>query len=183
MQEGGYKRAWFNSSGPLRGGKRDMYEGGIRTPLIAWWPGWIEPSSETDHVSAFWDFLPTACQLAGIDAPKDTDGISFLSTLLKRNNQKKHDYLYWEFYEQGGKQAVRADKWKAVRLQVGKDPDGPLELYNLAVDLGETENVANAYPEIAERLSGLMAEAHVESEMVSFAGGHRNLKRPEKATE
>ncbi len=167
MSEGGWHQNHFDSSGPLRGGKRDLYEGGIRVPTIAWWPGKIRGGTTTDHVSAFWDFLPTACEAAAIEIPEGLDGISYLPTLLG-NAQPKHEYLYWEFYERGGKQAVRKGNWKGVRLQVGKNPRGALEVYNLAVDLGETENVADAQPGIAAELAELMDQAHVASPIVQF---------------
>ena len=148
MSEGGWSRDSFDSSGPLRGGKRDMYEGGIRVPTLAYWPGTINAGGVTEHVSAFWDFLPTACELAGAEAPRDIDGISYVPTLLGQGEQPQHEYLYWEFYEQGGKQAVRQGNWKGIRLQVGANADGPLELYNLATDLGENENIAQQHPKI-----------------------------------
>ena len=178
MSEGGWHQDHFNSSGPLRGGKRDMYEGGIRVPMIAWWPGTISAGTTSNHVSAFWDFVPTACQAAGLEAPEDLDGISYLPTLLgESNRQAKHDYLYWEFYERGGKQAVRAGDWKGVRLNVSKQRYGPIELYNLAEDLGEVKNVAAEHPEIADRLAALMKEAHVPSERVSFEMKKTNDKK------
>ncbi len=170
MNEGGWDRDFFNSSGPLRGGKRDLYEGGVRVPLIAWWPSFIKPGGTTDHISAFWDFLPTACGLAGVDAPKDTDGISYLPTLLGEGEQRPHDYVYWEFYEQGGKQAVRQGKWKAVRLDVEMQPDRPLELYDLSNDIGEAHDVAAKHPEVVARLRQLMRDAHVDSKRFQIAG-------------
>lgn len=173
MSEGGWSRDYFDSSGPLRGGKRDMYEGGIRVPTIAWWPGRVAAGAKTNHVSAFWDFTPTACELAGIASPEDTDGISYAPTLLGRGEQPQHDYLYWEFYEQGGKQAVRAGKWKGIRLNVGDDRNGPLEVYNLENDLGETNDVAAAHPEIAAKLAAMMDEAHVDSLAISFTPNRR----------
>ena len=96
---------YTESNQPFRGHKRDLYEGGIRVPFIARWPGKIEPGSQTDHVSAFWDFMPTVCELAGIETPDITDGISYLPAMLGQP-QQKHDHLYFEFHEQGGKQAV-----------------------------------------------------------------------------
>jgi arylsulfatase A-like enzyme len=163
--EGGADPAFNDSSGPLKGTKRDLYEGGIRVPLVARWPGKIKPGTVTDHPSAFWDFLPTACELAGVKAPEGIDGISYLPTLLgKPDAQKRHDYLYWEFYEQGGKRAVRQGKWKAVQPNVIKDPDGPIELYDLSEDLGEESNVAADHPEIVRRMRAIMHEAHVERE-------------------
>ena len=173
MSEGGWSREYFNSSGPLRGGKRDLYEGGIRVPTIAWWPGRIDPGSSSDHVSAFWDYVPTACELVGIQPPAETDGISFLPTLLGKKKQRQHKYLYWEFYEQGGKQAVRMGKWKAVRLFVGENPHSPIELYDLSSDLAETNDVAGSHPRVVSRMKEIMLEAHRPSELISFSGEKR----------
>jgi len=170
MSEGGWDRKFFKSSGPLRGGKRDLYEGGVRVPLIAWWPKTIAPGGSTDHLSAFWDFVPTACGLAGTDAPADTDGISYLPALLGHGIQRQHDYLYWEFHEQGGKQAVRQGDWKAVRLNVHARPDRPLELYHLPSDIGEARDVAADHSEIVARLRQLMRDAHVANERFQIAG-------------
>jgi arylsulfatase A-like enzyme len=165
MSEGGWDRDFFQSSGPLRGGKRDLYEGGLRTPLIAWWPGRVAAGGVTDHLSAFWDFVPTACELAGIEAPADTDGISYVPTLVGRpSEQRRHDYVYWEFYEQGGKQAVRQGDWKAVRLNALRPARATIELYNLAEDLGETRDVAAEHPEAVARLTAIMRAAHVDSD-------------------
>jgi len=157
-REGGNNPDFNNSNGPLRGIKRDLYEGGIRVPLVARWPGHIEPGTQTGHASAFWDFLPTACDLVGIEAPNSIDGVSYLPTLLGKEDQAAHDYLYWEF---GRKQAVRQGDWKAVR----QSPDGKIELYNLAADLGETKNVAAEQPAIVAKMAALMKAAHVESEL------------------
>jgi arylsulfatase A-like enzyme len=169
MNEGGWDREFFDSSGPLRGGKRDMYEGGVRVPLIAWWPETIRAGAETDHVAAFWDFVPTACELAGVSSPADSDGISYAPTLLARGEQPQHDYLYWEFYEQGGKQAVRQGDWKAVRLDVQTHPDRPLELYDLASDVGEEHDVAAEHPDVVARMRQLMREAHVDNDRFTIA--------------
>ncbi|MBN2475105.1 MAG: arylsulfatase [Pirellulales bacterium] len=155
-REGGNDPDFNDSNGPLRGIKRDLYEGGIRVPLIARWPGKIPSAATTDHVSAFWDFLPTACELVGVEAPRDIDGISYLPTLLgNKAGQNQHEYLYWEFH---GKQAVRMGKWKAVRLP----PNGKVELYDLDADLGEADDVSGDYPEIAVQLKHAMDAAHVE---------------------
>ena len=132
---GGHHVDNFDSNGPLRGGKRDLYEGGIRVPLIAYWPSKIAAGTTSSLICASWDFPSTACELAGIDPPNATDGVSLVPTLTNAGTQQQHEYLYWEFYEQGGKQAVRAGNWKAIRLNVGKKPNGPLELYNLGMIL------------------------------------------------
>jgi len=163
-QEGGHQPEFFNSNGPLRGIKRDLYEGGIRVPMVARWPGTIAPGRESDHQSAFWDVLPTLGDVAGFETPDTIDGISFLPTLLgKQDDQVKHDYLYWEFHERGGKQAVRRGNWKAVRLNVSKNPNNPIELYNLNNDIGEVNNVAEAHPGIVADMTRLMNESHTES--------------------
>jgi arylsulfatase A-like enzyme len=170
-KEGGHDYEYFNSNGPLRGIKRDLYEGGIRVPTIAWWPGTVAAGTSSDHMAAFWDILPTCAELAGLDPPEGVDGISFGPTLRGNpGEQKEHDYLYWEFYEQGGKTAVRAGDWKAVRLNLFKEPDAPAELYNLSTDLGETTNVADEHPEVVERLMGIMRAAHTSSPHYSFDG-------------
>jgi len=164
--EGGADPDFFNSNGGLRGYKRDLYEGGIRVPFIVQWPGTIQEGSISDHPSAFWDVLPTLAELTGFDYA-ETDGISFLPELLG-NEQTKHEFLYWEFHERGGKQALMKDEWKAVRMNVGKDPDGPLELYNLNEDPGEEHNMAEAHPELVENFVRILEEQRVPSEKFNF---------------
>src|SRR4051812_6675609 len=132
-KEGGVDPQFFKASGPLRGIKRDVYEGGIRVPMIARWPGKIKPGVVSDQVWAFWDFMLTAAEIAGVPVPEKTDGISILPTLLGGKQTNQHGFLYWEFHEKGSKQAVRMADWKAVRVEIGK----PLELYNLKTDLHE----------------------------------------------
>lgn len=156
---GGVDAAFFNSAGALRGLKGSLYEGGVRVPMIARWPGKIAAGSVSDHISAFWDFLPTFSEIAGIEAPEDIDGISLLPTLLGRNTkQKKHEYLYWEHLKK--MQAVRLGDWKAVRLTPGSD----IELYNLAQDLGEKNNVAAQNPDILSRIEEIMKTGRTPSE-------------------
>lgn len=163
--EGGADPEFFDSNGPLRGIKRDVYDGGIRVPTIARWPGEIAPGGVTGHIGAFWDILPTCADIAGVPAPEGIDGLSFAPTLRgDAAGQKQHEYLYWEFYEQGGRVGLRAGDWKGVRMNVFKNPDAPLELYNLADDIGETNDIAAAHPEIAARLRALMTSAHTASE-------------------
>lgn len=152
----------FNSSGGLRGIKRDLYEGGIRVPFIAWWPGTIKPGSESDHASAFQDFLPTACELAGVKDIPETDGISFAGT-LKGGKQQQHKALYFEIHENGGAQAIIKGEWKAVIRNINTATPALPELYNLEKDPHEANNVAAQYPDIAERLSKSIAEARVPS--------------------
>ncbi len=154
---------FFNSNGDLKGGKRDLYEGGIRVPMIVRWPEKIEAGKSSDHISAFWDILPTVCELAGIETSEDIDGISFLPALMNLE-QEKHAYLYWEFTEKGGKQAIRKENWKAVRNEVFNAPSSTVELYDLSMDLSEENNLATAYPEIAVELDSLMKTARTPSE-------------------
>ncbi len=178
--EGGADPDHFDSNGELRGQKRDLYEGGIRVPMLAWWPGKIKAGSETDHISAFWDVLPTIAELADITPPANTDGLSFMPTLLGRaRQQKNHPYLYWEFHERGGKQAVRQGKWKAVRLQVRKNPNAPIELYDLENDIQEDNNIAAQHPELVSKMATIMKQSHVHSEVFTFGqsanqGGKKN---------
>jgi len=163
-REGGNNPDFNDSNGPLRGIKRDLYEGGIRVPTLARWPGKIKPGSATDHISGFWDFLPTCANLAGFKPPKDIDGISMVPALLgKPQKQKKHEFLYWEFHEQGKKQAVRMGDWKGVRLNVAKKPVGPIELYNLKTDIGEKNNIADKHPDIVAKIEGYMKTARTPS--------------------
>ncbi|MCP4082255.1 MAG: arylsulfatase, partial [Planctomycetaceae bacterium] len=157
--EGGAHPDHFDSNGPLRGGKRDLFEGGIRVPFVAWAPGHIEPGSRSNHVAAFWDFPVTACELAGHPLSQPTDGISF-TPALRGDHQPAHDYLYWEFYEGGGKQAVRLGDWKAVRLRVNEKPDGPIQLFDLRQDLGESKNIAAAHPAVVSQIKTIMRTAH-----------------------
>ena len=160
-KEGGHDPEFFDSNGALRGHKRDLYEGGIRVPFVARWPGKIQPGTQCDIPVAMWDVLPTCLEIAGVQTPAEVDGISYLPALLgKTDSQKKHEYLYWAFYERGGKQAVRWKDWKGVRDNVGKDPDSTLEHYDLAADLGETNNVAEHNPDVVKRLDGYMREAY-----------------------
>jgi arylsulfatase A-like enzyme len=158
-KEGGGDPQFFSSSGPLRGYKRDLTEGGIRVPMIVRWPGKIKTGSVSDQVWAFWDFLPTVSELTGAKTPSGLDGVSQAPTLLGTGEQKPHEFLYWEFHEQGFKQAVRMGDWKAIRLKLG----GPLELYDLKSDLGEKTNVAAKHPEIVAKMEAYMKGARTES--------------------
>jgi arylsulfatase A-like enzyme len=143
--EGGYHPKMLDSSGPLRGGKRDLYEGGIRVPMIARWPAGIAKPGSSAHASAFWDFLPTACELAGVVPPEGLHGISFAPTLTGKGDQRAHDFLYWEFHEQGTRRALRQGDWKLVQYDVANN--GAPELYHLGRDLSETKNLAAEEPE------------------------------------
>ena len=167
-QEAGHDPAYFNSNGSQRGFKRDLYEGGIHVPMIAWWPGTVPAGTETQYVSAFWDMLPTAAEMAGVSPPDNIDGVSFLPTLLGRKGQREHDYLYWEFHELKGRVAIRQGKWKGVRYDVAVDPGSPLELYDLSTDPKETNNVAGQYPEVAAKLDKLIQNARTVSPVPRF---------------
>jgi len=164
-REGGNDPDFNDSNGPLRGIKRDLYEGGIRVPMIARWPGKIKAGSVTNHVSAFWDFLPTCCELSGVETPIGLDGISMVPTLLgQKKKQKKHEFLYWEFHEKVKKQAVRMGEWKGVRLNMAENPGGAIELYNLKVDIAEKHNVADQHPQIVAQIANYMKTARTQSE-------------------
>jgi len=153
---GGTDSTFFRSARPFRGLKCEVYEGGIRVPMIVRWPGRICAGSTAEHVSAFWDVLPTIAEATGAEAPRDIDGVSFLPTLLGEPGRRRHDHLYWE-YHGSPSQAVRLGDWKGVRRNARKDPDGPIELYDLACDIGETRDLAKEHPGIAGRIREIMA--------------------------
>lgn len=167
-QEGFHQMEFFDSNAHLRGMKRDFYDGGVKTPLIVKWPGRISEGTSTDHVSAFWDFLPTACDIAGLPIPDGLDGKSFLPTLLGNEVQEKHDYLYWEFYELGGRQAVLKDGFKAVKLNVRTDHPGAIQLYDLANDSSEVNDVADQFPEKVAEITQIMDDAHTPLSFMSL---------------
>jgi uncharacterized sulfatase len=158
-REGGQDVKRFDPNGPLRGMKRDLYEGGIRVPLIARWPGRTPAGRTTDHIAYHGDVFATVAEAVGQKMPEKLDSNSMLPTLIGQNDQQKqHEYLYWEFYEQGSKRAVRWKQWKAVRMPM---LNGKTELYNLESDLGETTDVAADHPDIVARLEEMMDVAHV----------------------
>lgn len=160
--EGNNDPKFFNSSGGLRGTKRDLYEGGVRVPMIACWPGTIKPAQVSNHISAFWDVMPTLAELASVSVPKRTDGISFLPELLGKK-QKTHDNLYWEFNEQGGKQSVLKGNWKLVKLNLFNPSKTVVELYNLVIDPKEQNDVSAKYPEIVAEMKAILVKEHSES--------------------
>jgi arylsulfatase A-like enzyme len=168
-EEAGADPEYFDSNGPFKGVKRDLYEGGIRVPMIVSWPGKIESNTQTDHVSAFWDIFPTVSEIAGVDVPNNLDGISFLPTLLGDEKQLNHEYLYWEFHEKGGRQAVRKGNWKAVKYNVLKNPEAPLELYDLSKDPGEENNISNAHPNVVKEMETILKEARTPSNVFTFS--------------
>lgn len=168
---GGTDSPWFKSAGPFyteRGwAKGSVHEGGIRVPLIVSWPGNIAAGSMSDHISAFQDAMPTICEIAGVAVPEETDGISFLPELLGQGNQLRHPYLYWEFPEYGGQQAVRKRQWKAIRKNI-KEGNLEIELYNLEEDLREEYNVSSEYPKIVEEIKKIMESEHKQPELSRF---------------
>ncbi len=167
---GGVDFDYFESSKPFSNGygrtKGFVYEGGIRVPLIASWPNHIERGSVSDHVSAFYDLLPTICDITGIEPPKNIDGISFKPTLLKQN-QKKHDFLYWEFPSYNGQQAVRLGNWKGIRKDIF-DGNLDIELYNMETDIAEQNDVSDQYPDIVKRIGDIMKLEHQPSPNKKF---------------
>ena len=157
--EGGHDTERFDPNGPLRGMKRDLYEGGIRIPFIVRWPGTAPAGQISDHLAYFGDLMATAAELAGVEPPANIDSISFVPTITGyADQQQTHPYLYWEFYERGSKQAVRHGNWKAVRMPMHT---GNTELFDLENDLGEAHDISDDHPEIVRQLESFMASAHV----------------------
>jgi arylsulfatase A-like enzyme len=161
--EGGNDPRFFNSGAGFRGVKRDLYEGGIREPMIMSWPSVIKAASVSDHIGAFWDFLPTFADITNQKKPQNIDGISILPVLKGQGSQQKHNYLYWEFHENGGRQAVRMGKWKGVKLNAKTDFNSPLELYDLEKDPAESKNVAASNPKVIKKITGIMRDARTEN--------------------
>ncbi len=168
--EGGHDSNFFDSNGIFRGTKRDLYEGGIRVPLIVKWPNKIKAGIIADTPVATWDFLPTFADVINAEVPNDIDGVSFLPTLMGEvDKQKKHDYLYWAFYELGGRQAIRVGDWKYLKLNV-RDQSIPVtkELYNIVQDPSEQNNIINQNPDKAKELEAIMEGAHTEHDLLSL---------------
>jgi arylsulfatase len=151
---------FFQSNGILRGYKQDLYEGGIRSPFIVRWPGRIKAGETSELVGAFWDVLPTLCDVAGTPAPAEIDGVSLAPTLFGRPGQQIHEYLYWEYHSGGRAQAVRFGNWKAVRNNLKTAPDATPELYDLAHDPSEKTNAAAEHPDLAAKAAAYMKAAH-----------------------
>ena len=155
---GGYDREFFNGAGELKGHKGNLYEGGIRVPTVMRWPGKIAPGRVSDHVAAFWDFMPTLAEISNAPKP-DCDGLSFLNE-LQGKTQNEHDHLYWEFYGYGGWQVVRKGDWKAIRKDIRKS-NMSIELYNLKNDVSETTDLAAQYPEVVAKMAEIMKQEHL----------------------
>ena len=163
-KEGGANPTFFNSSGGLRGTKRDLYEGGIRVPMIVKWPKEVKARAVSNQPVAFWDVLPTLAEIGTVKPTSKTDGVSFLPILKGKKQSKKHQPFYWEFYEQGGKQAVISGNWKLIKFNVKTPDKAYFELYNIKDDLSENNNLATAQPDMVKRLSKLMDKQYVISE-------------------
>ena len=167
---GGVDFNYFESSKPFSNGygrtKGFLHEGGIRVPLIVSWPNHINPGTSSDHLSAFYDIMPTLCDIAGVTAPKTTDGISFKPSLSGKD-QETHQYLYWEFPSYKGQQAVRLGKWKGIRKNIF-DGNLQIELYNLDTDLKEEQDVSDQYPDIVQEIEQIMKREHVPAENEKF---------------
>lgn len=152
---------FFDSNGIYRGYKRDLYEGGVRIPMIVRWPGKIKPGTVSDEIWAFWDFLPTAAELAGLPTKYDTDGISIAPTLFGKRREG-HNYLYWDYahVRNNFMQAARWDNWKAIKYH----KPGKIELYNLTNDPGEEHDISSQRPDVVEQFESILKEAYVPSE-------------------
>jgi uncharacterized sulfatase len=161
-KEGGNDPDFFDANGPVSGLKRSLTDGGIRVPFLARWPGKIKAGAVSHHVGYFGDIRPTFAELAGATPPAKHDGLSFVPTLLGRDaDQKRHEFLYWEFYEGGVSQAVLIEgRWKAIRH---KKPSNPIELFDLRDDIAEQHNLAASHPELVARAADLMKSAHVDN--------------------
>ncbi|MDB4459004.1 arylsulfatase [bacterium] len=160
-QEGGHMSDFFNSNGDLRGIKRDLTDGGIRTPLLVRWPGVVKAGSKSSHLSAFQDLMPTVCEIVGVQSPK-TDGISFLPTLVGKGKQMRHDHLYWEFNERGPAQAVIKGKWKAIYSKPRKAKEYQRELYDQKADPGEMKNIVEENEKVWNRMMKLFKADHID---------------------
>ena len=159
-REKGGDPGYFNSSGGFRGIKRDLYEGGIREPFIAYQKGITKPGTINEHPAALWDLYPTFLEMAGLKNAEEIDGISILPAISGKK-QKQHEYLYWELHEGGGRQAVRFGKWKAVWLNVSSRTPSPVELFDLTKDPQEKINLANKYPEVVKEAEAIKKMAYV----------------------
>ncbi|MFR9656890.1 MAG: sulfatase-like hydrolase/transferase, partial [Rikenellaceae bacterium] len=167
-QEGGADPDYFNSNWDYRGYKRSLTDGGIRTPFIVSWKGQIAAGSGSEHVSAFWDMLPTMAELAGVELTAPTDGISMVAELTGKGEQHKHEFLYWEYSLSGGLQILRMDQWKVHRTKVNNGPNGPVLLYNILEDKEELNDVAAQHPDVVKRALEIMDREHVPSDVFPF---------------
>jgi arylsulfatase A len=167
FKAGGSDSKFFHSAGDLRGLKMDLYEGGIRVPFIVRWPDKVKAGSVTDQIGAYWDILPTITDALNIPTPANLDGQSLLPTLTANGKQSQHEFMYWEFHQYPG-QAVRMGNWKAVRTQLKKHPDAPVQLYDLATDISESKDVAPDHPDIAKKMMEIMKTARTPSDFAEW---------------
>lgn len=178
---GGADPKFFDGNGPYRGIKFELYDGGIRCPMIARWPGQIAKGSETALLSAHWDVLPTAAELAGVSTPSEIDGISFLPTLLGRGRQRKHDYLYWETESKSGWQTLRQGDWKIHRQFVAEPAKTTVALYHLKDDIAEATDVSAVHPDMTRKLEKLLATARTvpqgNSEILTVSKKKKKAKK------
>tara|TARA_B100001741_G_scaffold212662_1_gene176040 strand:+ start:472 stop:1881 length:1410 start_codon:yes stop_codon:yes gene_type:complete len=159
-QEGGHKMEFFNSNSFLRGMKRDLYEGGLRVPFLVRWPGHVPAKKVSHHISGFQDIFPTMLEIAKVRSKYKVDGISITPTLLDKKGQKQHNYLYWEFEEHGGSRAILKGNWKGVRRNTKKNPNAPIEIYNLNNDIAETTNLASVKKELVAEFKLALKREH-----------------------
>ncbi len=181
---GGHDYEFFNSNGDFRGYKRDLYEGGIRVPLIAYWKNIIKNQTTSSHISVFQDIMPTLAEVAGISIPKETNGISFLPTLIGQE-QKKHEFLNWEIQlsgwfqnlpDGGFRQACRIGNWKGVRYGI----DSAVELYNLDTDISETNDVAGQHPELVNKILSIFQTNRTKTVYFPYGGVVQDYKSQDK---
>jgi len=164
--DGGVEASYFKSVANLRGLKMDVYEGGIREPMLARWPKKIPAGKVTDHVSVQYDVMATLAELIGYQKPLATDGISFLPTLLgQKEKQRKHPFIYWEYPEKGGQLAIRMGNWKAVKTNVCKNRTGSWELYDMSKDESETTDVAAQHPDLLRQFDAIVQREHTPSHL------------------
>jgi len=177
--------SFFNSVGPLRGLKGSLYEGGIRVPLVAHFPGHIPAGTTSGLPVANYDISATLADIAGTSFDTETDGISILPTLLGHHGkQKKHEFLFWDFAGYGGQLAVRIGTWKGIKRNLRKNPDAPLELYNLATDIGEKNNVAKDHPEIVKKMENIMLKERTIPKIKAFRfGAYTDTDKQENTSE
>ncbi|QZE13687.1 arylsulfatase [Halosquirtibacter laminarini] len=163
--EGGADPRYFDSNGPFKGFKRDLYEGGIHVPMAIVWEGKIAKGSSSDHLSAFWDYMPTFAELLDDDTDISYDGVSMLPSILDKGRQKNHDLLYWEFHGVNGRIACRKGKWKLVIYDVTKAKDSKIFLYNLKSDPYEKTDLAASHPSIVKRMLKEVKASHTNSKL------------------
>ncbi len=177
QNEKSHDHTFFNSNGVFKGYKRDLYEGGIRVPFFASWPGKIKAKTTNSHIGSFQDIMPTLAEIAGVKAPAQSDGISMLPTFLNQP-QKKHKHLYWEIHlnfkpkngnDLGFRQAIRQGNWKAVRYGI----NSTTELYDLSIDMSETNNVAHDHPEKIAEFERLFKESSQANPNFKYGGNLR----------